>query len=278
MVKGKIAKNIGIGLVALASSVLPMKANSEQYKIYNVGTGVGGSIFYPTYISGASDGQDELDGSWSRAPPNPNQKWLKILTNPYGDELQFDCHSETSTTDFQGYMKGVDTTGTSITCPNKFKITKSEGDFDPNMIYTTDIIIYPEFSQDGQEWRTTQNTRTALDVYLTSPGIQNVHNDDIYGDFIFRKKPLQNPQITNIARKPGKLELTANVQPGSYVQAEMAPSADGVYEPIKESEYITPTADNFDSATIPYKIDLYDTETGDNYSKLFRVRAETTDF
>ena len=57
-------------------------------------SGIGSSIITLLHAEGAQEtGYDGWDDTWSNAPPNPNNKWLKVYTAPYSEQLYADGRS-----------------------------------------------------------------------------------------------------------------------------------------------------------------------------------------
>ena len=91
-----LKKWLGMGVLA-GSLALPIssRANEDGVGITNFeGLGnVGGGTFYISHFIGGEEAYDLGDVTWSwmnENLPNPNNKWLKVHTQPYSVELQTD--------------------------------------------------------------------------------------------------------------------------------------------------------------------------------------------
>lgn len=126
----EISKDIGKTIKrnvkkALIVASLPFIINNhvegKYLDVYNIGTadGVGDSRMNIRHISGAEELYDTTDFPWSRAPPNPEDSWLKIYSDPYGEELDGDSRPSNSTTPVHLKLSVVKNP---VTSPNKIKI------------------------------------------------------------------------------------------------------------------------------------------------------------
>lgn len=95
--------------------------NGKCLCIYNIGTasGVGDSNMVIGHRDGAEEMYDGYDFPWSNAPPDPSDRWLKIYSDPYGEELDGDERPINSTTPVHLKLKVVKNP---VTSPNKIKI------------------------------------------------------------------------------------------------------------------------------------------------------------
>jgi hypothetical protein len=85
-----------LGMATLAGSLmLPNTAKSDNLLFGNIGdnSDVFGSAVFLQHNSGAQEISDETDVTWAWMDenlPNPNNKWLKVHTQPYTVELETD--------------------------------------------------------------------------------------------------------------------------------------------------------------------------------------------
>jgi hypothetical protein len=114
-------KVLGAAALIAAGSYGVGKARAGEIKLSNYGEvskGVGGSVMYSQNINDANELFDTYDASWSTAPPNPNPQWLKVHSDPYLEELQFDCRPINSITPINEKLSVI---GGIVTCSNKIK-------------------------------------------------------------------------------------------------------------------------------------------------------------
>jgi hypothetical protein len=124
---GNVSKDVpGINLknrwlyLLLSLVIFCDNVNGKYLCVYNMGTttGVGGSNMTIRHISGAEEMYDKTDFPWSNALPNPEDRWLKIYSDPYGVELDGDSRPVNSTTPIHLKLSVVKNP---VTSPNKLK-------------------------------------------------------------------------------------------------------------------------------------------------------------
>jgi len=124
-----IPKKLGlVGRVILAIGALVGSVNASNIRIWNFGEGaknVGGSSVNLKNISDANEAFDVWDVNWVGQQPNPLEKWLKIHSEPYVEELQIDSRPINSTTTIHEKLSVADGLGfpgsASVPCSNKIK-------------------------------------------------------------------------------------------------------------------------------------------------------------
>jgi len=148
------------------------------------GTGVGAGVWYAAHADGAGEaGGDPVDVGWTNAPPNPYAKWLKILSDPYGDELRSDARPPESETVFFGRLIAVDTngaTGVSTTNRLRFDFVSPAA---TNRTYLARVHVDGQYAADSNAFHCVTNLRTlaASGRYLPLPALRQVSNGVEYG-------------------------------------------------------------------------------------------------
>ena len=147
------------------------------------GSGLGVGTAYWRHEEGATEmGNDGRDIGWSNAPANPNAKWLKIHTAPYGVELMTDARPTNSQTIFHGILTGISSNNEPFSCTNRLRFSWI-GNPESNRIYSVRVQVPPGYTAGSSEFNVVTNLRAVVDNggYLDLPSLVNLTNGAVYG-------------------------------------------------------------------------------------------------
>lgn len=154
-------------------------ANSD----WSTTSGVGGSTLLTRHLPGADElGPEALDLALSNAAPNPNPRWLKVATAPYGIELAADSRPMFSESVFAVALAAEAGAGLTVTCDNRLRF-----DFlsppAPDRIYLARVQANEEFTPGHSPFLCITNLRevVACGGYVQLPGVAGASPGDQYG-------------------------------------------------------------------------------------------------
>jgi hypothetical protein len=172
--------------LAYLTGTVPFDAFEIASSDWNPGSGIGVGVFQAKHGPGATEyGPDPRDRAWSTTPPNPNAKWLKVYTDPYGVELMTDARPDVSQSDFVARLAVVDATGTGVTCSNRLRF-----DFltPPacNRSYTARVHVDGRFTQPAADFDCVTNLLSVVanGGYVGLPSLNGASNGVVYGTVI----------------------------------------------------------------------------------------------
>jgi hypothetical protein len=161
------------------SSVVLEVANSDWSTI----SGVGGSALLTRHLPGAEDlGPEPLDLALTNASPNPNPRWLKTITFPYGIELATDSRPPLSESVFIAGLVAAAAEGLTVTCSNRLRF-----DFlsppAPDRVYLARVQVSEAFTPDHAPFLCITNLRNvvACGGYLQLPRVIGASPGAQYG-------------------------------------------------------------------------------------------------
>ncbi|MBA4387599.1 MAG: hypothetical protein C0404_06430 [Verrucomicrobia bacterium] len=146
------------------------------------GSGIGASEFHARHLAGAQETGDSADAAWSGESPNPNAKWLKLHTTPYGTELAGDSRPTNSDSIFFGMLSAVDTNGTGFSCTNRLRfdlLTPPES----NRTYLVRVHLDGRYVATSNDFDCVTNLQALVDSggWLDLPALATVTNGVVYG-------------------------------------------------------------------------------------------------
>lgn len=167
------------GLTDRASSVVLEVANSD----WSVTSGIGGSVLITRHLPGGDElGPEVLDLALTNASPNPNPRWLKVETVPYGIELAVDSRPALSESVFTAGLAAAADEGLTVTCSNRLRF-----DFlsppAPERVYLARVQVSEAFTPDQAPFLCITNLRdvVAQGGYVRLPGVTNAAAGTQYG-------------------------------------------------------------------------------------------------
>ncbi len=145
-------------------------------------TNIGAGTFVARHESGAAEGSDSRDASWSGMATNPNAAWLKIYTEPYSTNLAIDSRPTNSETIFRGKLAVVKTSAGALTCTNRLKFEFAGGS-DTNCAYIVKVSVDSNATPNHAAFNCTTNLSqiVAGGGFLNLPGLVAVTNGTLYG-------------------------------------------------------------------------------------------------
>ncbi len=154
-------------------------ANSD----WSVTSGIGGSVLVTRHLPGADElGPEALDFALTNAGPNPNPRWLKVATVPYGIELAVDSRPALSESVFTAGLVAAADEGLIVTCSNRLRF-----DFlsppAPDRVYLARVQVSEAFTPDHAPFLCITNLRdvVARGGYVRLPGVTNAGPGVQYG-------------------------------------------------------------------------------------------------
>jgi hypothetical protein len=142
-----------IGTTAhLAEPVAPSAFSLVEVAIsdWTPGSGIGVSVLFAGHAEGATaGGADGHDLAWSNAPANPNPKWLKIATTPYGTDLRKDVRPSAPKSVFHATLSAVDTAGGGVSCSNRLRFAFLPAP-ESTCVYTATIRVDGQYTIDSR--------------------------------------------------------------------------------------------------------------------------------
>jgi hypothetical protein len=202
--------------LAQPTGSVPFAAIEVVNSDWTPGSGIGAGVFYAKHEMEATEsGLEPRDVAWSNAPPNPNSKWLKIYTDPYGVELMTDSRPVTSQTVFVGKLSVVDSIGTGVSCSNRLRF-----DFlappESNRVYTVRIHVDGRYIQPATDFDCVTNLQEVIASggYVNLPTLNQASNGVVYGTCdIFCAPSIALIQPTNNATfvAPATIEFETSV-------------------------------------------------------------------
>ena len=161
-----------------SSGVLEV-ANSD----WSVASGVGGSVLVTRHLPGADElGPEALDLALTNGSPNPNPRWLKVDTSPYGIELAVDSRPTLSESVFTAELAAAADEGLTITCSNQLRF-----DFlsppAPDRIYLAQVQVNAELTPGHTPFLCITNLRDVVagGGYVQLPGVAGAGPGAQYG-------------------------------------------------------------------------------------------------
>ena len=205
-----------------SSGVLEV-ANSD----WSVASGVGGSVLVTRHLPGADElGPEALDLALTNASPNPNPRWLKVDTSPYGIELAVDSRPTLSESVFTAELAAAANEGLTVTCSNQLRF-----DFlsppPPDRIYLARVQVNAEFTLGHTPFLCITNLRDVVagGGYVQLPGVAGAGPGAQYGtceiasrflDITATACPLRVASVTE-----SNLVFGTQVQAGTRIRDEI---------------------------------------------------------
>lgn len=205
------------------SAVVLEVANSD----WSTTSGIGGSTLLTRHLAGADElGPEALDLALTNAAPNPNPRWLKVATAPYGIELAADSRPILSESVFTAALAAEANAGLTVTCYNRLRF-----DFlsppAPDRIYLARVQVNAEFTPGHSPFLCITNLRevVACGGYLPLPGVASASPGAEYGtceiaarflDTTAASCPFQIASLTS-----SNLVFATRVQAGARVRDDL---------------------------------------------------------
>lgn len=187
------------------------------------GSGIGVGACYVQHEAGATE--DWLDGhdrNWSSAPPNPNVKWLKIFTAPYGDDLRVDCRATDSETVFAGQLLAMVTNGTDVSCTNRLRFSFLTSPTS-NRVYMVRVHVDGQYTAGSNAFDCVTNLRdvVAAGGYIDLPSLSTVSNGVVYGTCDIGTSHLNTEtsgcRVVGLSMVGGQFVLNVQAQSGTRI-------------------------------------------------------------
>jgi hypothetical protein len=221
-------------------------------------SGIGGGVFRAKHEEGASeiDG-DPRDLAWSNAQTNPNQKWLRVQTEPHGVALQTDARPASSETMLQAKLLGGDTTGTGLSCSNQLRF----GFLTPpnsNRVYLVRIHVDGRYVAGAADYNCITNLHEVVAVggFLQLPNLTNLPDGAVYGTcditarFLNMEPANCRLRITGVSER--SVALAATAQLGAHIIDDLEISTNLAFGKdwtlVKSyTNHVSPDAAHFDA-------------------------------
>jgi len=245
---------------------------ADSWKSYIYGGGdVGGSVMVKHHALGSQEGQDTGDGRWSDQPDNPLNQWLKIFTEPYGEQLKVDGRGLDSETAYQAKLTTVDKLGSGVSCTNRLRFVFIDGP-DQDRLYTVKVHIDAQYTPTGQDFDLVTDIRQVIanGGYIDLPGIVNVPDGVVYGTVDVSCRFLRKPEITDLTLDSTNVTLDALVQPATDVSVRGMNSLLSADSETVANQTVSVTSNNFDQVNVPKTFGYSSTDS----QKFYRLDAK----
>ncbi|MBU1692917.1 MAG: Zn-dependent exopeptidase M28, partial [Verrucomicrobia bacterium] len=152
---------------------------------------VGHGTFVARHQSGALEGDDRYDVSWSNAPAIPMINRLALMSRPGGTNLFMDARPTNSGTIFFADLVSVQT-NSSLTTTNRLRFD-FVGGADTNGVYLVRVVVTGQYLVGGSSFTCVTNLRdlVAAGGFLAVPSSLQVTSGAIYGSCEIRRLGVQ---------------------------------------------------------------------------------------
>jgi hypothetical protein len=191
---------------------------------WSTNSGIGAGVFYAKHEATASEeGIDLRDTAWANMPANPDPKWLKIHTEPYGVELATDSRPSSSQTTFAAKLSVVDTTGTGVSCSNRLRF----GFLTPpgsNCVYVARIHVDGRYTQTRYDFDCVTNLQEVVagGGYVDLPPLTQASNGVVYGTCDILRTNSQPSKLTIAGLGNGSCRIVGSGIPGRTYRIQFA--------------------------------------------------------
>lgn len=235
-----------------------VEVDAEPLAAATPGAGIGVGVFRARHEAGAAEGGgDGRDAAWSGMAANPNARWIRLHTAPYGTALAIDARPTNSESFFQARLSAVNSGGGTFASTNRLRfdfLTPPES----NRTVLVRVHIDGRYTATSNAFDQVTDLRTlaAAGGYVTLPALAGLSNGAEFGTCDVSARLVDRAPTGVILRAVaagGVLTgLTADVQLGTRVWDDLEAStnllrADGWSRVAGFTNDAAPDAAHFDA-------------------------------